>query len=101
MCGCVGIEVGSYANQVLLPAPSHMSKANGYSIDACLAEEVQDLWRQGIRTTGCCCGHNKLPPFIGVDFDDVDRMKALGYEVAFNPCRPGDEDSFVPKSVPQ
>ena len=26
-------------------------------------------------------------------------MKALGYEVQENPCRPGDEDTFYPKTT--
>ena len=28
---------------------------------------------------------------------DIPKMKALGYEVRFNECRPGDEDMFAPK----
>lgn len=69
------------------------------SIDKCLLPEILELWEMGIKTTGCCCGHGKLEPFIGVDFDDIQKMKDLGYEVYYNEHRPNDEDSFVPKTV--
>lgn len=99
MCNCVGVEIGSYSAQVLMDAPPHMPKANGYCIDMCLADEIKSLWGYGITTTGCCCGHNKRVGFIGVAFEDIQKMKNLGYAVARNELRPGDEDSFVPKSV--
>lgn len=69
------------------------------SIDKCLLPEILELWEMGIKTTGCCCGHGKQSAFIGVDFDDIQKMKDLGYEVYHNECRPNDEDSFVPKTV--
>lgn len=69
------------------------------SIDKCLLPEILTLWEQGIKTTGCCCGHGKQDAFIGVDFDDIQKMKDLGYEVCHNPCRPDDEDSFIPKTI--
>ena len=68
------------------------------SIDKCLLPEILNLWEQGIKTTGCCCGHGKGEPYIGVDSDDIQRMKDLGYMVQHNGCRPGDEDSFIPKT---
>lgn len=69
------------------------------NIDKCLLTEVKDLWERGIKTTGCCCGHDKQPPFIGVEFEFIPQMKALGYQVAYNSCRPDDEDHFIPKTV--
>lgn len=108
MCNCKNIAIGSYDNQVVITnLPYHMlayvSNRNGsrdsICLDACIAEEVQDLWSLGITTTGCCCGHNKLPAFIGVIDDDIPKMKAMGYEVHFNPSRPDDEDSFIPTSI--
>lgn len=68
------------------------------SIDKCLLPEIISLWEMGIKTTGCCCGHGKQPPFIGVIEADIQKMKDLGYKVQFNSCRPGDEDSFIPKT---
>lgn len=68
-------------------------------IDKCLLPEILKLWEMGIKTTGCCCGHGKDKPFISIDFDDIQKMKDLGYEVFHNECRPDDEDSFVPKTI--
>ena len=102
-CKCVGVKIGEYTNQIWVHAPAHMTKENGYCLDRCIAEEVIQLWMEGITTTGCCCGHN-LPgssgiPYIGVAFKDINKMKKLGYIVCPNECRPGDEDSFYPKSI--
>lgn len=103
-CNCVNVEIGSYDNQVELPCPSHMPTTRGVNticIDACLKDEILYLWSLGITTTGCCCGHNKGDkyPMISVEFKDIPRMKAMGYKVQFNNCRPNDEDSFIPKSI--
>lgn len=105
MCKCVNVEPGSYSNQVVLvpPLPLRMNAPGGrvrrtVCIDACLVDEIQELWSRGVRTTGCCCGHNIGPAFIGVVDDDIELMEALGYEVAPNPCRPGDRDSFRPRT---
>jgi len=105
MCNCINVDIGSYKNQFRLKIPNHMvtHKTNTNSlyigVDACLIDEIIYLWRLGIRTTGCCCGHNKVKGFIGVLFDDITKMKKLGYNVKFNECRPNDEDSFIPKSL--
>lgn len=95
---CGHAEVQSYAGAVNLVAPSHMAEAypRGVCVDVCLSLEVTKLWQQGITTTGCCCGHGSHDPYIGVIEADIPRMKSLGYVVAPNPMRPGDEDSFVP-----
>ena len=69
------------------------------SIDKCLLREILDLWEQGIKTTGCCCGHGTTEAYIGVEFEDIDKMKALGYKIQYNPSRPNDEDSFYPKTL--
>lgn len=69
-------------------------------IDKCLLPEILELWKMGIKTTGCCCGHGKHEiAFIGVKDEHIDKMKELGYKVYFNSCRPGDEDSFIPKTI--
>lgn len=98
-CQCVSVEVGSYDNQIWVHSPDHMQKENGYCLDRCVAEEVMQLWMKGITTTGCCCGHNKKEPFIGVIDADIPRMKLMGYEVAPNKNRPMDEDSFYPNDL--
>lgn len=100
MCSCNNVKVGSYANQVEINRPSHMvgrtegSKSSMICIDRCILEEIKYLWSLGISTTGCCCGHNVLEPYVGVIESDIPKMKKLGYEVLFNECRPNDEDSF-------
>jgi len=98
MCNCKNIEIGSYDNTVALKAPDWSSK-NTICVDLCLKEEILHLWSIGIRTTGCCCGHNKVEGFIGVIDVDIPKMKELGYQVQYNSCRPNDEDSFKPKSI--
>lgn len=106
MCKCINVEFGSYDNQVeIIDLPPHMAAyknkvggAPSICLDKCIAEEVQQLWKLGITTTGCCCGHNKLGGFIGVVDEDIQRMKEMGYAVRFNQSRPGDEDSFIPKT---
>lgn len=107
MCECVNVDVGSYANQVALDVPPWLDiRANtperelktAVSVDRCLADEIQHLWWLGIVTTGCCCGHNKLDGFIGVQPEFIGTMIGLGYEVARNRARPGDSDSFYPKT---
>lgn len=101
-CRCDGVEVQEYQGQVALARPAHFPPSPdgpSISVDGCLAVEITALWREGIVTTGCCCGHGKHPPFIGVEPAHIPQMKAWGYRVQPNPCRPGDEDSFWPKSI--
>ena len=98
MCNCINIDVGSYDNQISLNAPEYMNHKL-LCIDKCLIDEIKYLWSIGIKTTGCCCGHNKLEGFIGVNFDDIPKMKALEYIVRRNEVRPEDEDSFYPKTI--
>lgn len=100
-CSCENVAIGSYSGAVELVPPPFLARADGRGIcvDVCIALEVSRLWKMGIATTGSCCGHNKAPGFIGVVDSDIPRMKALGYRVQHNPCRPGDEDSFFPRSI--
>lgn len=96
MCDCKDIEIGEYGNQatVLWPFSNRF-----ICIDKCLFDEITLLWSMDIITTGCCCGHNKLDGFIGVEFGCIKQMKELGYKVQFNHMRPNDEDSFTPKTI--
>lgn len=68
-------------------------------IDSCLADEIKYLWSEGIVTTGCCCGHNFLPPYIGVDSRSSNEIKWLGYKVQYNPFDSKRDTTFYPKSV--
>lgn len=92
MCNCQNVELGSYDNQIELSAPIHLiewAKKVNFSlggerktvcIDKCLEKEIKALWSEGVITTGCCCGHNKVQPYIGVEKSSVSWMKAMGYK---------------------
>lgn len=99
---CNKVKYGAYECVYNIMTPFRCGFQDNFkyvSIDKCLIHEVINLWENGIRTTGCCCGHgDKSKAFIGVKFADIPKMKSLGYCVAKNPCRPNDEDSFVPKT---
>ncbi len=100
MCECVNIKAGSYGNQVTVKAPAWSSKTH-LCLDRCISDEVQSLWKVGIVTNGCCCGHNYLPAYIGVDAWSVGDILAMGYQnIAEEDCRPGGqprEQLFKPK----
>jgi len=95
--------MGSYDNQVELPRPKHMigrtegTTGNTICVDKCISEEIKYLWSIGIRTTGCCCGHNIIGGYIGVIDEDIEFMKRLGYKVYFNKNDSNDERNFIPK----
>jgi hypothetical protein len=111
MCECKDVAMGSYDNQTSLPIPKDGHPMSQYmkvglnlkgniTVDTCLMNEILDLWSKDIYTTGCCCGHNlEVGGYIGVGDNDIPKMKSMGYEVRPNECRPGDEDSFYPKST--
>ncbi len=106
MCKCVNINIQEYNNTTIinkLPIQMvyHMDKVNGKEnrphsicIDNCILQEIIELWDENITTTGCCCGHNKLEPYIGVIDNDIDKMINMGYTIQFNPMRPEDNDTF-------
>ena len=71
-------------------------------IDFCLKQEIQYLWDQGIRTTGCCCGHGRNLGFIQVLNEDIGAMYDLGYQnYIYEDDFGGVErkDAFIPKST--
>ena len=35
-------------------------------VDACIVDQIKALWAKGIETGGCCCGHNKDDPNVGL-----------------------------------
>lgn len=97
---CEEIEIGTYACCYSIKLPWDVKEGMQYaSVDKCLLPEVISLWEQGIKTTGCCCGHGKKIPYIGVRPEFIKQMISLGYDVQFNPCRPGDNDTFFPKTI--
>ena len=95
---CGNTEFGTYTGAVILVSPPPMAarKPRGVCVDVCLALEITGLWKEGIETTGCCCGHG--PGYIGVTDEHIEKMKSLGYEVRLNPGDATREDSFQPKT---
>lgn len=91
MCNCKDVVIGSYDNQILLgyyPIMREYGKNRvkaglsgfGIPVDRCIAEQVIELWEAGIKTLGCCCGHNKETGFINVAAEDFDKALSLGFE---------------------
>lgn len=71
------------------------------TVDACLAEEIKDLWNKGVVTCGCCCGHGRSLGWIGVDDSSIPIMESLGYEHYIYEEEFGGverKDGFIPKS---
>ena len=71
------------------------------SIDICISDEIQNLWKQGIKTLGCCCGHGRKLGFIQVDKTSIKDMEDLGYTHYIYDEKFGGverKDAFIPKS---
>lgn len=67
------------------------------TVDACIADEIQELNNQGIITLGACCGHGRAgeiiewtndfgiwksyqsPPNVLIHANSVEKAKLLGY----------------------
>lgn len=75
----------------------HLYKEGLMKVDECLVEEIKDLWRMGIHTRGCCCGHHKQSGYIEVERTDIPKMLELGYEI-FTEKDENQFDTFKPKS---
>lgn len=70
------------------------------TMDACISNEIKSLWKKGIRTMGCCCGHGRKLGFIQVVDDDIQKMMELGYQNYIYPDNFGEKyrkDAFIPK----
>jgi len=68
-------------------------------IDAELVPEIFELWKKGIRTTGCCSGHGNIKQaYIGVIDEDIPKMQKMGYEPHIHPD-PTRKDNFIPKTI--
>jgi hypothetical protein len=88
MCNCVNVEMGSYDNQIVVPAPFWMVSRDGdhirdfIGIDKCLYDEIVALWQIGVTTVESCCGHNVpgVEAYIAVLPKNIDKMIELGYK---------------------
>ena len=97
MCKCKNIEIGSYGRQVSMKDPFVKRNDGWVCIDICICQEIAELWYLGIRTNGCCCGHNKQRGYIGVYDEDIEKMKELGYEQQEH--FQGQKNNFTPKTI--
>jgi hypothetical protein len=87
MCDCISYNRPDLCptngtREVVVTAPPHMPKDNGYCIDACIVDAIKMLWSHGVHTGGCCCGHNGVfgepnPHVIVTDREDAERTKRL------------------------
>lgn len=89
---CKDIEFGSYQCYAKVP---------GYNIscDRCLVTEIKILNDMGIKTIGCCCGHQKHPGYIQVDPEYIEKMRALGYKHMSLDKNGNGQWCFEPKSI--
>lgn len=98
MCGD-NVKIQEYQNQVTVLNPFTGKEV---CIDRCLIDEIKILWNMGIETTGCCCGHGKYIPFIGVKEEYIESMVEFGYIIQINLSGVDNldrMDSFYPKSI--
>ena len=68
MCDCKSYnnpELGGGAPEVILDHAKYFPDTSRPTIcvDACIADAIEALWAAGVRTGGCCCGHNGKVPF--------------------------------------
>lgn len=71
-------------------------------VDACLSGEIIWLWGEGIKTTGCCCGHGRHLGYIEVTDDCIEKMKELRYQNYIYPDDFGGierKNAFIPQST--
>ncbi len=108
MCKCKDVDFGSYENQQALSAPDSVvlrmntperEVRSEVCVDSCLVDEVKELWRLGIATTGCCCGHNKGDGYIGVEYRFIPDMIKMGYVPITFENDPDRIDTFIPKTI--
>ena len=100
-CQCERRDEYPHYDCVRLDAPDFV-KRDFVVIDKCLEHEILHLWSLAIKTTGCCCGHKELLPWVGVRKEYVEKMLELGYikRTTFdNKGKRSELDIFYPKSI--
>lgn len=77
---CVDSPIGEYKCQVEIRF-SAQSERKPFSVDTCLQHEIHELiFKQGVNTIGCCCGHGRKQAYIQVSPQSVQKMHDLGYD---------------------
>lgn len=95
-------------NKKIMYPPKNFIKCNcsdeykdSIQVDECIADEIETLWKNGIKTMGCCCGHGLDLGFIQVCNENIPDMEQLGYEHYIYPSKFGGierRDAFIPKT---
>ena len=47
---------------IVVDLPAHIMpdrESRTVCIDECIVPQIQALWKEGVQTLGCCCGHGK------------------------------------------
>lgn len=96
---CLGSksDFGTDNNKVVIKMPDTWQTERSsryFEIDSCMVPEVASLWRSGIRTIECCCGHGIVHGYIAVSKESIEAMRSLGYENVGEKDR---ADLFYPK----
>ncbi len=86
MCDCQSYNrpenSGSIPETVLDPRPYFAFATKTVCVDACIADQIEALWKAGVFTRGCCCGHNLQGPEVFIDQPSEVEMacSVLAYE---------------------
>jgi len=73
----------------------------GISVDRCMAGQIISLWKAGIRTYGCCCGHGEYDGWINVAREDFTKAMELGWKQYHYEDEPDRKDTvFAKKPYP-
>jgi hypothetical protein len=84
MCNChsYNMDTGDNPNIILYP-PSHIGftypdgePIETVCVDACIAQVIQHLWDNGVKTMNSCCGHGKKTPSIILEDKSTDEHAA-------------------------
>lgn len=76
-CTCVGVAMGSYANQETVITPW----GRRVGIDRCILPDLRALWAAGVRTIESCCGHGLARGYIAVPPEHERAMIARGFTI--------------------
>lgn len=78
-CRCISYnqpQPGQTERDIILdPRPLFEHTTKTVCVDACIAENVMDLWRAGVWTRYSCCGHGHDYPSVFIDRPE-DAVKA-------------------------
>ena len=91
ICTCNGLKE-MHENEIILEVPDtvnlkynspNQKRRTTVCIDKCIVDEIKLLWKNGIVTYGCCCGHNdaRFNPYVIIKKDHVQKAVNLGFEV--------------------